>query len=78
MTLSLYCSIALLMNKTLKINDKVKLNDSRLNGVITEIDDKNKYNDHPYLVFFKPIDDYDIENIGSHYEWCNKDELTKY
>ena len=68
------------MNKTLKINDKVKLNDSRLEGVIAEIDDKNKYNDHPYLVLFRPIyfDDYDIENIGSHYEWCNKDELTKY
>jgi hypothetical protein len=65
------------MNKTLKINDKVVSTDFnnkivKKTGTIIEID-HSCY--EPYLISWNPKSDYDIENIGNHYEWCNKYEF---
>ena len=61
----------------LKIYDEVKhaYNDKR-KGIIYEIDN-NKNAIDKYLVVWKPISDYDIENNGYVNEWCNEKELKK-
>jgi|TARA_R100000479_G_scaffold130104_1_gene68277 rRNA processing protein Gar1 len=59
----------------LKIYDEVKhaYNEKRI-GIVYEIHEK--WNE-PYLVVWKPTSEYDVENHGYVWEWCNEKELKK-